>query len=84
MYYLQVYGFYAKVNLEQSKGITLVNLSTQKAEKIEVVNFQGIDADSSPIRFRACFDVQQSIDFLKEKYMMLKVAMPRKAPNWLE
>ena len=84
MYYLQVYGFYAKVNLEQSKGITLVNLSTQKPEKIEVVNFQGIDADSSPIRFRACFEVQQNIDFLKEKYMMLKVAMPRNAPNWFE
>jgi hypothetical protein len=84
MYYLQVYGFYAKVDLEQSNGITLVNLSTQEAEEIEVVNFKGIDADSSPIRFRACFEVQQSIDILREKYIMLAVAMPRNAPNWFE
>jgi len=60
MYYLQVYGFYAKVDLEQSKGISLVKLSTLEPEKIQVVNFQGIDADSSPIRFRACFEIKQN------------------------
>ena len=59
MYYLQVYGFYAKVDLEQSKGISLVNLSTKEPEKLEVVNFQGIDADSSPIRFQACFEINK-------------------------
>ena len=46
MYYLQVYGFYERVNVEQAKGISLVNLSTQQPEKIPVVNFQGIDANS--------------------------------------
>ena len=65
MYYLQVYGFYAKVDLEQSKGISLVNLATLEPEKIEVVNFQGIDADSSPIRFRACFEIKQNFDILR-------------------
>ena len=84
MYYLQVYGFYAKVGIEQSKGISLVNLATKEAEQIEVLNFQGIDADSSPIRFRACFKVNQSIDFLREEYKTLKNAMPRNAPNWFE
>ena len=70
MYYLQVYGFYQRVNVEQSKGISLVNLSTQEPEKIQVANFQGIDANSSPIRFRACFEVNDPIDLLKEKYLM--------------
>ena len=64
MYYLQVYGFYQRVNVEQSKGISLVNLSTQEPEKIQVVNFQGIDANSSPIRFRACFEVSDTICLL--------------------
>ena len=72
MYYLQVYGFYAKVDLEESKGISLVNLSTKEPEKLEVVNFQGIDADSSPIRFRACFEIKQSFDVLNEKYTIVK------------
>ena len=84
MYYLQVYGFYAKVGIEQSKGISLVNLGTKEAEQIEVDNFRGIDANSSPIRFRACFKVKQNIDFLKEEYKTLENAMPRNAPNWFE
>ena len=66
MYYLQVYGYYAKVGLEQSKGISLVNLATLEPEKMEVVNYQGIAADSSPIRFRACFEIKHSFDFLRE------------------
>ena len=77
MYYLQVYGFYAKIDVEQSKGISLVNLATLEPDKIEVVNFQGIDADSSPIRFRACFEIKQNFDLLREKYIILKAAMPR-------
>ena len=68
MYHLQVYGFYEQVNVEQAKGISLVNLSTQQPEKIQVVNFQGIDANSSPIRFRACFEVKDTIDLLKENF----------------
>ena len=79
MYYLQVYGFYEQVNVEQAKGISLVNLSTQEPEKIQVANFQGIDANSSPIRFRACFEVNDPIDLLKEKYVMLNAATPRNA-----
>ncbi len=82
MYYLQVYGFYERVNVEQAKGISLVNLSTQEPEKIQVANFQGIDANSSPIRFRACFEVNDPIDLLKEKYVMLNSATPRNAPMW--
>ena len=84
MYYLQVYGFYAKVDLEQSKGISLVSLATLESDKIEVVNFQGIDADSSPIRFRACFEIKQSVDLLRQKYITLDAAMPRNAPRWFE
>ena len=84
MYYLQVYGFYAKVDLAQSKGISLVKLSTQQPEKIDVVNFQGIDADSSPIRFRACFEIKQNFDLLRENYVTIKAAKPRNAPNWFE
>ena len=82
MYYLQVYGFYERVNVEQAKGISLVKLSTQEPEKIQVANFQGIDANSSPIRFRACFEVNDPIDLLKEKYVMLNAATPRNAPMW--
>ena len=82
MYYLRVYGFYERVNVEEAKGISLVNLSTQEPEKIQVANFQGIDANSSPIRFRACFEVNDPIDLLKEKYVMLNSATPRNAPMW--
>ena len=75
MYYLQVYGFYTKVDLEQSKGISLVKLSTLEPETINVFNFQGIDADSSPIRFRACFEIKQTINLLKKKYVTLSIPL---------
>ena len=84
MYYLQIYGFYREVDINQSKGISLVNRFTEEADNIEVVNFQGIDSDSSPIRFRACFKVKRNVDVLKEKYKLLDAVKPRNAPKWFD
>lgn len=47
-YYAQVYGFYQRLDAAP------VRLAPD-AEPIAMSDFRAIDADSSPLRFRACF-----------------------------
>jgi hypothetical protein len=81
LYYLQVYGFYEAVTKED---VRLVSLNTELPETIVFDNFQAIDADSSPIRYRACFTTTQSLAFLTETYVLVDGAEPRNAPGWFD
>lgn len=80
MYYLQVYGFYDEL---PTQDITLVSLTSKQPEQIVTDAFQGIDADSSPIRYRACFTTPLSLPLLTETYV-LSEATPRNAPDWFD
>ena len=90
MYYLQVYGFYDPVHLSGENDaaggteMRLTLLATDTPEAILVENFQGIDADSSPLRFRACFTTPQSIAMLTETYVTYPAAEPLTGPNWFD
>ena len=84
MYYLQVYAYYTEVAAEQVGGVQLVGLSSGVAEPILFENYKGIDSDSSPIRYRACFDVPQSLAMLTETYVMYPQAEPLVAPGWFD
>ena len=57
MYWLQVYAFYDEVRLASDGGDVVIRATRADGTvlDIDVSDFQGIDADSSPIRFRACF-----------------------------
>jgi hypothetical protein len=81
LYYLQVYGFYQQVSAERGE-VTLVSLGTQEPEEIAADGFEGIDADSSPIRYRACFTTDLSLALLTETYQMVEGVAPRNAPDW--
>ncbi len=81
MYYLQVYGFY---NAVYDEDVQLVSLNTEQPETIVFDNFQAIDADSSPIRYRACFTTTQSLAFLTESYVLVDGVDPRNAPKWFD
>ena len=83
MYYLQVYAFYDEVPVE-SVEITLISLVTGEPEPVAFDNFQGIDSNSSPVRFRACFDIGFSLATLTETYAMTDDAEPLVAPNWFD
>lgn len=77
MYYLQVYAFYrelppqTQVTVTRSDGIEV---------PMEVSGFRGIDADSSPIRYRACFDVA-SVPLDLTPYPQ---AEPLTTPGWFD
>lgn len=81
LYYLQIYGFYEAVYEED---VQLVSLTSQQPESIVFDNFQAIDADSSPIRYRACFTTEQSLSFLTESFVLVDEVTPRNAPGWFE
>ena len=81
MYYLQVYAFYDEVT-PTGEDVKLVSLVSGESEAILFENFEAIDADSSPIRYRACFDTQMSHALLSETYVPVEKAEPRNAPSW--
>lgn len=89
MYYLQVYAYYRPVEVAGTAGtdgveIRLTSLTTGQAEPILVKDFQGIDAESSPLRFRACFQTDHSIAMLSETFQSYGAAEPLNGPGWFD
>ncbi|WP_298843770.1 DUF6446 family protein [uncultured Roseobacter sp.] len=83
LYYLQVYGFYEEASAEVQE-VRLMSLTAQEPVAILAEEIQAIDADSSPIRFRACFRTPSSLAMLTETYVGLDRAVPRNAPDWFD
>ena len=88
MYYFQVYAYYKPVQISDSPAmpgatrIQLTSLTSTVPEPILVADFQGIDATSSPLRFRGCFTTPMSIAMLTETYVTYGDAVPLTAPHW--
>jgi hypothetical protein len=84
LYYLQVYAYYDEVTEEQAGGVTLVANAIGKPVKIVYNDFQAIDSDSSPLRFRACFSVKNSVGMLTENFRVYDNPVPNMAPGWFD
>jgi len=90
IYYLQVYAYYEPVTLSNgpaSPGTTQIRLTAQASgqpETVRVSEFEGIDANSSPLRFRGCFRVSQNLDELRETYVAYEGAEPLITPGWFD
>jgi hypothetical protein len=75
-YYFQVYAFYDRLPAQDSIQIT--PLGADEPAEFTVRNFQGIDSDSSPIRYRACFEIEADPATLTP----YEGATPLNAPGW--
>lgn len=84
LYYLQIYGFYERVDATGGDDVQLIVLATDQPEPILYDNFEAIDAESSPIRYRACFTTTMSHALLTETYVMMEDVTPRNAPEWFD
>jgi hypothetical protein len=82
MYWLQVYAFYHEVRLASDGGDVTIRATRADGtiEDIPVVDFHGIDAESSPIRFRACFVTSAAQNGLA----LYPSAQPLVAPGWFD
>jgi hypothetical protein len=84
MYYLQNYHWYEEVSMDAGTGveIQMTPVVGGAPETIIADDFQGIDASSSPLRFRGCFNTPMSIAMLSETYEIEDRAVPLTAPGW--
>lgn len=82
LYWLQLYAYYDDVSLNTELRMT--NVVTGEPEVVLYENFQGIDADSSPLRFRGCFTTTMSLAMLTETFKTYEQATPLTAPGWFD
>ncbi|MGD9863248.1 MAG: DUF6446 family protein [Pseudodonghicola sp.] len=84
IYYLQVYGYYYEVTPKPGKDVSLVVAASGEPEIIPYADFRAIDADSSPIRYRACFTTTLSDAELAARYAPVSGGEPLVAPGWFD
>lgn len=76
MYYLQVYGYYTR--LEPQIGLSIA--TPDGTARLNISDFQGIDSDTSPLRYRACFTVLGDLPEL----VPYAAPTPLNAPGWFD
>lgn len=84
MYYLQVYAFYEELDPADVGNVKVFDLNTGQSEDILTENLKAIDSDSSPIRFRSCFETPLSVAMMTETYAIYDAAEPLVAPSWFD
>ena len=84
MYYLQVYAYYDELTAEEAGPVMLVPQGADAGEPIPVSDLRAIDSNSSPIRFRSCFQSQEPLDVLAQRYTPYEDAQPLNAPGWFD
>jgi len=81
LWYTAERAFYAPVAFQPGQEIRLVPLTSDQPEPIVAEAVEGIDAASSPIKFRACFRTPLSLAMLTETYRDYPAAEPLIAPR---
>lgn len=71
MYYLQVYGYYRTLPAQSTYDLA--------GTPVAIRDFRGIDSESSPLRYRACFTLAEPAPDLP-----LVQAEPLNAPSWFD
>ncbi|SFO85317.1 DUF6446 family protein [Tranquillimonas alkanivorans] len=83
MYYLQVYAYYEDVDFTQEM-LRLTPVDDETPQAIPAAAQVGIDADSSPLRFRACFETSVPLETLRAEYATYPNPVPLTAPGWFD
>lgn len=81
LYYMQEYAFYAPVEPASAAAEIRLTALSGAVEALPTDAFEGIDADSSPLRFRACFHTPLSLAMLTETFADYPGAEPLIGPR---
>lgn len=84
VWWTQEYAYYQQVAFTPGQEIRLTAIETGQPEVIVAEDVQGIDADSSPMRFRACFTTPLSQGMLTETYRIYSHPEPTIGPRWFD
>lgn len=80
VWYAQEYAYYEPIE-PGSPAATVLLQTSGGPVTLTTHDFQGIDADSSPIRWRACFRLDGPLPADPQPFVG---AEPRGAPNWFD
>jgi len=83
LWYFQNYAYY-DVSTPTDYTMPLVLAGQDVNEPILARDFTILNADTSPLKFRACFTVESSIPMLTETYQVYDAATPLKPPSWFD
>ncbi len=84
IYYLQVYAFYERLAPTGPNDVQLTARATGTPEPLAHTGFQAIDAESSPIRYRACFHTDLDPETLAARFTPYADPVPLEAPGWFD
>ena len=85
VWYLQVHAFYQPIAATApAAAVRLTALATGQPEQILSQGFDGIDAASSPLRYRGCFTTPLSLATATETYVLYDTPTPLNAPGWFD
>ena len=84
LYYLQIFSFYEEVIPNGATDVAIVDKKTELPEVIDYSNFHAITSESSPIRYRACFETSEDLNDLRNRFLVYEGAEPKIAPYWFE
>lgn len=82
IYYTQEYAYYQPVEPASAQAVIRITDLVGMAEPMLSDGFEGIDAESSPLRFRGCFRTPMSLAMLSETYAIYQKPTPLNAPSW--
>ena len=82
VYYLQEYAYSTEAAFRPGAEILLTPIEGGTPEPILAEGVEGIDATSSPLRFRACFRTPMTQAMLTETYVAYPKPEPLNAPAW--
>jgi hypothetical protein len=82
LWWTENYAYYEPV----SAGALTIRATTFDgvADPLPVADLQAIDADTSPLRFRACFTTPLSLAMMSETYQPYEGATPLNTPGWFD
>lgn len=80
IWYTQEYGYYAEIDPTGLQASVRIETAAG-AQPLAITDFQGIDADSSPLRWRACFTLDGP---LPADVVPFEGATPLYGPGWFD
>ncbi|MCA0922108.1 DUF6446 family protein [Pseudooceanicola nanhaiensis] len=83
VYYAQVYAFYEDV-VPNGVDDVVLTAPSGAVQPVAYSDFRAIDADSSPIRYRACFILDEPVEGLGSRFQAYPAADPLVAPGWFD
>ncbi|MFP4404161.1 DUF6446 family protein [Rhodosalinus sp.] len=83
LYWLQIYAFYEPLAPTGPEDVQ-VALAEGGAAPLPHADFRGIDSDSSPIRYRACFTLAEGAQAVLDSAAPARDPEPLVAPGWFD